>query len=39
MTIGLPIFRDPGELRLDRLVTQPFRDDAYRPADETGGPR
>ncbi len=28
MTIGLPIFRDPGELRLDRLLTQPFRDDA-----------
>jgi sterol desaturase/sphingolipid hydroxylase (fatty acid hydroxylase superfamily) len=25
MTIGLPIFRDPGELRLDRLLTQPFR--------------
>ena len=27
MTIGLPMFRDPGELRLDRLLTQPFRDD------------
>jgi sterol desaturase/sphingolipid hydroxylase (fatty acid hydroxylase superfamily) len=27
MTIGLPIFRDPRELRLDRLLTQPFRDD------------
>jgi sterol desaturase/sphingolipid hydroxylase (fatty acid hydroxylase superfamily) len=27
MTIGLPVFRDPGELRLDRLLTQPFRDD------------
>jgi sterol desaturase/sphingolipid hydroxylase (fatty acid hydroxylase superfamily) len=26
MTIGLPIFRDPGELRLDRLLTQPFRE-------------
>jgi len=26
MTIGLPIFRDPKELRLDRLLTQPFRD-------------
>jgi sterol desaturase/sphingolipid hydroxylase (fatty acid hydroxylase superfamily) len=25
MTIGLPIFRDRGELRLDRLLTQPFR--------------
>jgi sterol desaturase/sphingolipid hydroxylase (fatty acid hydroxylase superfamily) len=23
--IGLPEFRDPGELRLDRLLTQPFR--------------
>src|ERR1700704_2083036 len=28
MTIGLPIFRDPVELRIDRLLTQPFRDDA-----------
>jgi sterol desaturase/sphingolipid hydroxylase (fatty acid hydroxylase superfamily) len=27
MTIGLPIFRDPRELRLDRLLTQPFRND------------
>jgi sterol desaturase/sphingolipid hydroxylase (fatty acid hydroxylase superfamily) len=27
MTIGLPIFRDARELRLDRLLTQPFRDD------------
>jgi len=27
MTIGLPIFRDPEEARLDRLLTQPFRDD------------
>jgi sterol desaturase/sphingolipid hydroxylase (fatty acid hydroxylase superfamily) len=25
MTIGLPVFREPGELRLDRLLTQPFR--------------
>jgi sterol desaturase/sphingolipid hydroxylase (fatty acid hydroxylase superfamily) len=32
MTIGLPIFRDPGELRLDRLLTQPFR----QPADVGG---
>jgi sterol desaturase/sphingolipid hydroxylase (fatty acid hydroxylase superfamily) len=23
--IGIPVFRDPGELRLDRLLTQPFR--------------
>jgi sterol desaturase/sphingolipid hydroxylase (fatty acid hydroxylase superfamily) len=28
ITIGLPIFRDPRELRLDRLLTQPFRNDA-----------
>jgi sterol desaturase/sphingolipid hydroxylase (fatty acid hydroxylase superfamily) len=27
MTIGLPMFRDPVELRLDRLLTQPFRED------------
>jgi sterol desaturase/sphingolipid hydroxylase (fatty acid hydroxylase superfamily) len=27
MTIGLPIFRDRRELRLDRLITQPFRSD------------
>jgi sterol desaturase/sphingolipid hydroxylase (fatty acid hydroxylase superfamily) len=27
MTIGLPIFRDPRELRIDRLLTQPFRND------------
>jgi len=30
MTIGLPIFRDPHELRLDRLLTQPFRDDVAK---------
>jgi sterol desaturase/sphingolipid hydroxylase (fatty acid hydroxylase superfamily) len=28
MTIGIPIFRDVAELRLDRLLTHPFRDDA-----------
>jgi sterol desaturase/sphingolipid hydroxylase (fatty acid hydroxylase superfamily) len=39
MTIGLPIFRDSRELRLDRLVTQPFRDDGHPPMDATGGPR
>src|SRR4051794_21634970 len=45
MTIGLPIFRDPQELRLDRLITQPFRDDAGTPAivprveAEQAGPR
>jgi sterol desaturase/sphingolipid hydroxylase (fatty acid hydroxylase superfamily) len=27
MTIGIPMFRDPRELRLDRLLTQPFRND------------
>jgi sterol desaturase/sphingolipid hydroxylase (fatty acid hydroxylase superfamily) len=27
MTIGLPAFRNPRELRLDRMLTQPFRDD------------
>jgi sterol desaturase/sphingolipid hydroxylase (fatty acid hydroxylase superfamily) len=27
MTIGLPNFRDPHELRFDRLLTQPFRND------------
>lgn len=25
MTIGLDVFRDPGELRLDRMLAQPFR--------------
>lgn len=25
MKIGLPVFRDAGELRIDRLITQPFR--------------
>lgn len=28
MTIGLPVFRDPGELRLDRMLLQPLRQDA-----------
>ncbi len=27
MTIGLPAFRDPAELRLDRMLLQPLRDD------------
>lgn len=27
MTIGLPAFRDPSESRLDRLLSQPFRED------------
>ncbi|HEX9904644.1 MAG TPA: sterol desaturase family protein [Propylenella sp.] len=28
MTIGITQFRDPSELRLDRMLLQPFRDDA-----------
>jgi sterol desaturase/sphingolipid hydroxylase (fatty acid hydroxylase superfamily) len=32
MTVGLPVFRDPHELRIDRLITQPFRDDAGEAA-------
>ena len=36
MTIGLPIFRAPGELRLDRLLTQPFREP--RDADAAAPP-
>jgi len=35
MTIGLPIFRDPAELRLDRLITQPFRNDASAASDKS----
>jgi sterol desaturase/sphingolipid hydroxylase (fatty acid hydroxylase superfamily) len=35
MTIGIPQFRDPAELRLDRLLTQPFRDDAALGQHET----
>jgi sterol desaturase/sphingolipid hydroxylase (fatty acid hydroxylase superfamily) len=31
MTIGLPAFRDRKELRLDRLLTQPFRNDNAAP--------
>jgi sterol desaturase/sphingolipid hydroxylase (fatty acid hydroxylase superfamily) len=27
MTIGIEAFRDPAELRLDRMLTQPFRED------------
>lgn len=34
MTIGLPMFRDRKELRLDRLLTQPFRNDVPPPASE-----
>jgi sterol desaturase/sphingolipid hydroxylase (fatty acid hydroxylase superfamily) len=31
MTIGIPIFRNLRELRLDRLLTQPFRNDRVPP--------
>jgi sterol desaturase/sphingolipid hydroxylase (fatty acid hydroxylase superfamily) len=34
MTIGLPIFRDKTELRIVRLLTQPFRNDKDRPIAE-----
>lgn len=34
MTIGLPVFRDTRELRLDRMLTQPFRSDGV----ESGPP-
>ena len=36
MTIGLPIFRNPRELRVDRLLTQPFRDDTVAADDDSG---
>ena len=32
MTIGIPAFRDPGELRIDRMLTQPFRNDSVGQA-------
>jgi sterol desaturase/sphingolipid hydroxylase (fatty acid hydroxylase superfamily) len=38
ITIGLPIFRDPRELRLDRLLTQPFRDDVAEADDRARAP-
>jgi sterol desaturase/sphingolipid hydroxylase (fatty acid hydroxylase superfamily) len=38
ITIGLPIFRNPRELRLDRLLTQPFRNDSAE-ADEKSSER
>src|SRR5262245_29369418 len=32
ITVGIPQFRDPGEQRLDKMLTQPFRNDiSYRP--------
>jgi sterol desaturase/sphingolipid hydroxylase (fatty acid hydroxylase superfamily) len=43
MTVGLPVFRDLEELRFDRLLTQPFREDtmvSVKPIEgETGSPR
>ena len=33
MTIGLPIFRDPSELRLDRMLMQPLRQDRSRESE------
>jgi sterol desaturase/sphingolipid hydroxylase (fatty acid hydroxylase superfamily) len=35
MTVGIDRFRDPGELRLDRMLTQPFRDDRSLPSKAT----
>ena len=41
MTLGIGQFRDPRELRLDRMLTHPFRDDpsecraGERPADSS----
>ncbi len=32
MTIGIPQFRDPKEQRLDRMLTQPFRNERARSA-------
>jgi len=34
MTIGIDAFRDPAELRLDRMLAQPFRGDEGRKAGE-----
>lgn len=33
MTLGIELFRDPTELRLDRMLTQPFRDE-HRKSEE-----
>ena len=33
MTLGIEQFRDPDELRLDRMLTQPFRDDPKTSGD------
>ena len=39
MTVGIPIFRDPSELRIDRLLTQPFRDDRSDAGERGDGRR
>ena len=39
MTIGIPMFRDPRELRLDRLLTQPFRSDRGAAAQDDAARR
>jgi len=31
MTLGIGQFRDPRELRLDRMLTQPFREVGEKP--------
>ena len=33
MTIGIGAFRQPGELRLDKMLTQPFRDETAKDLD------
>jgi sterol desaturase/sphingolipid hydroxylase (fatty acid hydroxylase superfamily) len=38
MTIGLPVFRDLRELRIDRLLTQPFRNGEHETRQPDGGP-
>ena len=37
MIIGLPVFRDRRELRLDRMLTQPFRQDRGEEASDRNG--
>jgi sterol desaturase/sphingolipid hydroxylase (fatty acid hydroxylase superfamily) len=32
MTLGIEQFRDPKELRIDRMLLQPFRNDSVRPS-------
>ena len=38
MTLGLEVFRDRKELRLDRLLTQPFRNDPAKREDQSKSP-